>query len=182
MLYSWYPSPDQKAYGLGSGRCFFAPLFFVLAEGKFIQRNRKQPSESFWLFRRNPAKVHIWQRYHAVSLSLSLALSLSLSRTLSRSRVLILSIYMSIGSEFGLHFKKKLADNNVRQYFVYTGIWPKISLVEILIKNIKRIFFKCLLEFGTLSYSNIIELSQSIYNNRQVDYVCIIICLDHFLS
>ena len=72
------------------------------------------------------------------------------------------------GSEFGKDFKKTLRLRNIRQYHVHTGVFPKISLVEAVIKSIKRIFFRCLLEFQSVTYSNILKLVQAVYNNRWV--------------
>ena len=75
-----------------------------------------------------------------------------------------------LGSEFGKDFKKELQTRGIRQYFTHTGVWAKISLVEIAIRTIKRLFFRCLIEFNTLTYGNIIKLVQNVYNNRLVEY------------
>ena len=83
---------------------------------------------------------------------------------------LTLAFFFSSGSEFGKDFRNKLRNNGIHQYFVYSGVWPKISLVENCILNLKRIFFRCLLEFSTLKFESVTQISQNVYNNRSVPF------------
>lgn len=56
----------------------------------------------------------------------------------------------------------------IKQYHVHTSLFPKISLVERVIKSCKQIFFKIIFQFKTLNnIKDILQLTALIYNNRK---------------
>ena len=71
-----------------------------------------------------------------------------------------------LSSEFKAGFRRRLRELNIKQYTVHTSIYPKISLIERLIKTVKSIYFNILYHFKTLSYANALQLATSIYNGR----------------
>jgi hypothetical protein len=71
------------------------------------------------------------------------------------------------GSEFKSIFLKTLKqDYGIRTYFVRTGVFPKVSPIERLIRSIKSLFFSYTIKFKTLKLENILQLIQQRYNHR----------------
>ena len=54
----------------------------------------------------------------------------------------------------------------IKPYNVTVSSFPKVSLIEIAVKSIKRLFFSLLLEFRSSSYEHLLKLSCQLYNNR----------------
>lgn len=70
-------------------------------------------------------------------------------------------------SEFKSNFLRTLTSkHHTKIYHTNAGVYPKVSLIERVIRTIKSLFFQYLLEFGTLRWVNIIRLIQNVYNNR----------------